>query len=377
MHQRDESPLFCRKDTPPRSGVPPGYVSMRPLILQRQRSLSSHQHQHSTELEDEAPQHTSQTDVSPTENQSSSAALVDLNSHLRADAIDAVSVGSEGEYAQYQVQDQSASQRGDEEEADACNERSTLDDSVFEPVDVPAETWARTVENFQPQHGTVGSESSLFCREDTPPRSGVPPGYEAPKSAMGRRACERRTPVAWPRIVHGSAAMFEEPQKTPSRLELSNSLASESHQPAPTSTPALPVFQPPTAQPNAQQQRPILPYVFAPSFVPQTPMESTMADPLVTKGEARSGTAVYLKHSPVTTTTSEGLYTLTDGQVYWNSRGRRQCFKLGCDNNHGIGYTSEQSRDEHISNTRLQREVPHLGFEQTKRGYRKSHGQPT
>ncbi|KAH0330760.1 hypothetical protein KCU71_g98, partial [Aureobasidium melanogenum] len=99
----------------------------------------------------------------------------------------------------------------------------------------------------------------------------------------------------------------------------------------------IPTLQPASSQSLAQQQRPILPYVFQPSNVPQTPVETTLAAPLITKGEATSGTAVYPSYSPVTTTTAEGLYTLTDAQVYWNSLGRPQCFKMGCDNNQSIG----------------------------------------
>lgn len=369
MIQGDESPLFCRDDTPPRSGVPPGYVSIRPLLLQRQHSASGQQTRFSAEFEDEAPRTESEIGVPLDEDDSTSSALANFDDNLESHAVDAASVAMESDPEQTTflptVPDQPVYQSFDEGE-DPAQDESQVYDSFSESLVAPAQEDEHLNKAARPQRWTVGDQSPLFCREDTPDRSGVSPGY---KSVMRRRAREIPSPVS--RDVPAMVEETQNPRAQPNRTAL---LSTQSRkQPSSLSIPTASASQPAPPRPLAQQQRLILPYVFTPSAVPQTPMESTLADPLVTKWQAQSGAAVYPKHSLVTTTTSEGLYTLTDGQVYWNSRGRRQCFKLGCDNNHGIGYTTEQSRDEHISNSRFHKEVPHHGFEQTKRGYRKSH----
>ncbi|KAG9711225.1 hypothetical protein KCU77_g127, partial [Aureobasidium melanogenum] len=46
--------------------------------------------------------------------------------------------------------------------------------------------------------------------------------------------------------------------------------------------------------------------------------------------------------------TSEGPYTMTDGQVYWNGRNRAQCLSNGSSNNRGLGYVTPKGRNEHI-----------------------------
>ncbi|KAG9762466.1 hypothetical protein KCU73_g1904, partial [Aureobasidium melanogenum] len=410
MNQGDESPLFCRDDTPPRSGVPPGYVSIRPLLLQQQQSSSGHHTQRRTEFEDEVLQDSGETDASPEEDNGTSSALVNLNNGHESDTIDAAPMAAESDSVPNTflsiVHDQVNSQSYDESEDAAGNEnQASADDSFSGSREPPDDGYEQTVEVAQPQQGSVGDESPLFCREDTPPRSGVPPGYESLRSVIGRRVHERhgaaQSPVAqhlpvipeesrgsvieqqqptqvYPTSQHSSTdrvafsgqPLLQDQRTTGSRLDLTGP-----QRPQPRPRP-FPTWQPASTQSLAQQQRPILPYVFQPSSVPQTPVEITLAAPLITKGEATSGTAVYPSYSPVTTSTAEGLYTLTDAQVYWNSLGRPQCFKMGCDNNQGIGYRSEYSRDQHISNTRFHKEVPHLGYEQTKRGHQNGRDYP-
>ncbi|KAH0166182.1 hypothetical protein KCU67_g4414, partial [Aureobasidium melanogenum] len=403
MNQGDESPLFCRDDTPPRSGVPPGYTSVRPLLLQRQHSSSSHQIQRSIDFQDEVLQDFGETDASREEDNGTSSALVNLNNGHESDTIDAAPSAAESDPVPNTflsiVHDQATSQSYDESEDAAGNEnQASADDSFSGSREPPDDEYEQTVEVTQPQQGSVGDESPLFCGEDTPPRSGVPPSYQSLRSVMGRRVHERhgaaqslvaqylpvipeesrgsvieqqRPTQVYPTPQHSSTdrvafsgqTLSQNQHTTGSRLDLT---APQRPQPRPR---PIPTLQPASSQSLAQQQRPILPYVFQPSSVPQTPVETTLAAPLITKGEATSGTAVYPRYSPVTTTTAEGLYTLTDAQIYWNSLGRPQCFKMSCDNNQGIGYRSEYSRDQHISNTRFHKEVPHLGYEQTKRGY--------
>lgn len=373
MTQGDESPLFCRDDTPPRRGVPPGYVSIRSLILKPDQSVPSCPHHRSAVLEENAPHFISEQGVSPQEDNSTSNTLVNLNNNFEADAIDTASVATQSDSVQIPfpspVQDQRVYQSDDEIE-DPVQDEGQVHDSFSGSLEPPGQEREQISEVDQSQHGLIGGQSPLFCRENTPPRSGVPPGYQSLRSVMGSRARARLSLAG-----QGAPAVIEKPHESHAQPDRTAPPTPwPRHQSSSISMPTVSSSQPAPPRPLTQQQRPILPYVFAPSAVPQTPMESTLADPLVTRWEAQSGTAVYSKHSPITTTTSEGLYTLTDGQVYWNSRGRRQCFKLGCDNNHGIGYTTEQSRDEHISNSRFHKEVPHHGYEQTKRGYRRCHG---
>ncbi|KAG9606291.1 hypothetical protein KCU77_g186, partial [Aureobasidium melanogenum] len=362
MNQGDESPLFCRDDTPPRSGVPPGYVSIRLLLLQRQQSSSNHQIQRTIESEVETPQSFSDADASTEEDDGASSTLINLDYEPENDASNVATVATDSRSAPNTslVSELSAFKGYDErEDATRDENQASHDDGLFESLEAPAV-------------------------------DGVPPGYQSLRAVMGRRAGEGRSPVA-----QSLLAIAEEPrghdmkqqrsiQMHPtSQHSFTNRVASSGRalsqtaplRPQPPSRP-IPNSQPTSTQSVCQQQRPILPYVFQPSGVPQTPMESILAAPLITKGEARSGTAVYPSYSPVTTTTAEGLYTLTDAQVYWNSRGRPQCFKIGCDNNQGIGYGSEASRDEHISNSRFHKEVSHLGYEQTKRGYQNGRDYP-
>ncbi|KAG9516487.1 hypothetical protein KCV07_g6784, partial [Aureobasidium melanogenum] len=410
MNQGDESPLFSRDDTPPRSGVPPGYTSIRPLLLQRQQSSSSHQTQRSIAFEDEVLQDFGETDGSPEEDNGTSSVLVNLNNDYESDTIDAAPMAAESDSVPNTflsiVHDQVTSQSYDESEDAAGNENQVSPDDSFSGSREPSDDeYEQTVEVAQPQRGSVGDESPLFCREDTPPRCGVPPGYQSLRSVIGRRVHERHG-VAQSPVTQHLPAIAEEPhgsfieQQQPTRVYPTSQHSSTDRvafsgqtlsqyrrttgsrlgltapqRPQPRPRP-VPTSQPASTQSLAQQQRPILPYVFQPSSVPQTPVETTLAAPLITKREATSGTAVYPSYSPVTTTTAEGLYTLTDAQVYWNSRGRPQCFKVGCDNNQGIGYRSEYSRDQHISNTRFHKEVPHLGYEQTKRGYQNGRDYP-
>ncbi|KAG9571513.1 hypothetical protein KCU71_g97, partial [Aureobasidium melanogenum] len=97
MNQGDESPLFCRDDTPPRSGVPPGYTSIRPLLLQQQQSSSSHQTQRSIAFEDEVLQDFGETDASREEDNGTSSALVNLNNGHESDTIDAAPIAAESD----------------------------------------------------------------------------------------------------------------------------------------------------------------------------------------------------------------------------------------------------------------------------------------
>ncbi|KAH0280428.1 hypothetical protein KCU91_g1012, partial [Aureobasidium melanogenum] len=377
--------LFCRDDTPPRSGVPPGYASIRLLLLQRQQSSSSHHTQRSTEFYDRVLQDPRETADSPEEDDGTSSAPVNLDYEPENDAFNVAPVATESDSVQNtslpMAHDQENSQRYDDES------QTSPDDRFSGSLEPPVEGYDQTAEVAQPQRGNIGDESPLFCREDTPPRSGVPPGYQSLRSVMGRRAGRARSPVA-----QRLPSIPEEPRESVMGQQQSTQMYWTSQhssidrvassgqallqlaplRPQPRPRP-IPTSQPASTQSLTQQQRPILPYVFQPPTVPQTPMESALATPLITKGEARSGTAVYPKYSSVTTTTADGLYTLTDAQVYWNACGRPQCFKIGCDNNQGIGYSSEASRDEHISNTRFHKEVSHLGYEQTRRGYRKFH----
>ncbi|KAG9959651.1 hypothetical protein KCU61_g7234, partial [Aureobasidium melanogenum] len=365
MTQGDESPLFCRDDTPPRSGVPPGYVSIRPLLLQRQQSSSSHQVHCTIEFEDEVLQDPGETSVSLEEDSGTSSAPLNLDYEPDNDAFNVAPVATESDSVQNtslpMAHDQENSQRYDDES------QASPADSFFGSFEPPVEGYDQTVEVL-----------------NLSVESGVPPGYQSLRSVMGRRAGRARSPVAQrlPSIpgelresVLGqqqSTQMYWTSQhfsidRVASSGQALLQLAPLRPQPRPR---PIPTSQPASTQSLTQQQRPILPYVFQPPTVPQTPMESALATPLITKGEARSGTAVYPKYSSVTTTTAEGLYTLTDAQAYWNACGRPQCFKIGCDNNQGIGYSSEASRDEHILNTRFHKEVSHLGYEQTSRGYR-------
>ncbi|KAH0365991.1 hypothetical protein KCU65_g5681, partial [Aureobasidium melanogenum] len=387
MNQGDESPLFCRDDTPPLSGVPPGYVSIRPLLLQRQQLASIQHVQRGAEFENKDLHSPGETDAPVEADGGTSSALVDLNNAPGGHAVDASPFAAEGDFAQYTslsvIHDRSPSQSHDETRDAVLDESQVSSHDIFSgSLDPSGEESEQTVEI---EAGDVGYEGPLFCREDTPPRSGVPPGYQSLRSVVGRRARRSRSPMAQrlpdvpeaPRSIESRQPsslhrISSQSQRVPEpRLYQTTPLDHQSRpQPLSSSMPA-----PPTP-PVARQQRPILPYVFQPSSVPQTPMETTLAAPLITKGQARSGTAVYPKYSPVTTNTAEGLYTLTDSQVYWDSRGRPQCFKVGCDNNQGIGYSTDVSRDEHITNTRYQSQVPHLGFEQTKRGYQNERDYP-
>ncbi|KAH0346165.1 hypothetical protein KCU83_g7495, partial [Aureobasidium melanogenum] len=341
MNQGDESPLFCRDGRPPRSGVPPGYVWIRPLLLQRQQSSSSHQVHCTIDGTSSAP--------------------VNLDYEPDNDASNVAPVATESD----SVQDTSLPMAHDQENSQRYDDESQVlpDDSFSESLEPPAEEHGQTVEVAQTHRGNIGDGSPLFRREDAPPRSGVPPGYQSLRSVMGRRAGRARSPVA-----QRLPSIPEELRESVLGIFGSSLVQLAPLRPQPRPRP-IPTSQPASTQSLTQQQRPILPYVFQPPTLPQTPMESALATPLITKGEARSGTAVYPKYSSVTTTTAEGLYALTDAQVYWNACGRPQCFKIGCDNNQGIGYSSEASRDEHISNTRFHKEVSHLDYEQTRRGY--------
>ncbi|KAK5999399.1 hypothetical protein QM012_005524 [Aureobasidium pullulans] len=351
MSQGSESPLFCREDTPPRSGVPPGYVSIRPLLLQRQQSLSSQQSLSNTAIEDDAPP--SETD----------AASIALDSDF---AQETSLLASQVEPIVEERHEEEPIAR-DQVWQTASFARHHSKSQMF-----IGETPQQVVEFAQPQHGSAGHESSLFNKEDTPPRSGVPPGYLSMRSVTGRRARRIPSPVgrSIPAIPEESHGSHSRPKRT---APLAPPLR---HRPSSYSVSTAPTPNSHSTQPIAQQQRSILPYVFQPSSVPQTPMESTLAEPLITKWQARSGAANYPKYSPVTTTTTEGVYTLTDAQVYWNARGRPQCFKIGCDNNQGIGYSTGISRDEHIANSRFHKEVSHLWFEQTKRGHQNGRDYP-
>ncbi|KAG9945047.1 hypothetical protein KCU85_g7509, partial [Aureobasidium melanogenum] len=389
MDQGDESPLFCRHDTPPRSGVPPGYVSIRPLLLQRQQSVSVQQDQYSAESEEEAFQSPGQARLPNEGGHGRSRSLIDFDDGFVDHGNDSASTVTEIDHVQYtslpSFLDRSATQSYDVRENAALDEgQVSPDDSLTESLEPSDGQYEQTVEDAQPQRGPFGDESPLFCRENTPPRSGVPPDYRPLRPFMGSRARRSRSPVAQhlpglPETSHGLDTQHRQSARVYTATQHSsfNPLApfqTTPLRPQPRPRP-IPASQT-TFTPSAAQQRPILPYVFQPSSVPQTPMESTLAVPLITKGEARSGTAVYPKLSPVTTTTAEGLYTLTDAQVYWNSRGRPQCFKLNCDNNQSIGYSSEVSRDEHITNTRYHSQIPHLGYEQNKRGYQNGRDYP-
>ncbi|KAG9700533.1 hypothetical protein KCU95_g710, partial [Aureobasidium melanogenum] len=389
MDQGDESPLFCRHDTPPRSGVPPGHVSIRPLLLQRQHSESAQQDQYSAESEEEAFQSSGQARPPNEGGQGRSSALIDFDDGFVDHGNDSASAATKIDYAEYtslpSCLDQSATHSYDVRENAAISEgQVSPDDSLAESLELSDGQYEQTVGDAQPQRGPFGDESPLFCRENTPPRGEVPPGYRSLRPVMGTRARRSQSPVAQhlpglPETSHGLNTQHRQSTRAYTAIQQSsfNPLApfqTTPLRPQPRPRP-IPASQTTLTQPAAQN-RPILPYVFQPSSVPQTPMESTLAAPLITKGEARSGNAVYPKHSPVTTTTAEGLYTLTDAQVYWNSRGRPQCFKIGCDNNQGIGYSSEVSRDEHITNTRYHSQTPHLGYEQTKRGYRNGREYP-
>ncbi|KAH0365992.1 hypothetical protein KCU65_g5682, partial [Aureobasidium melanogenum] len=79
-----------------------------------------------------------------------------------------------------------------------------------------------------------------------------------------------------------------------------------------------------------------------PAIAPQQPPI------IITEADAQAGRAAYPVSTPVFVHTSEGQYTMTDGQVHWNGRNRAQCLKVGCNDNRGIGYSTPKGRNEHL-----------------------------
>ncbi|KEQ58635.1 uncharacterized protein M437DRAFT_69787 [Aureobasidium melanogenum CBS 110374] len=201
MDQGYESPLFCRHDTPPRSGVPPGYVSIRPLLLQRQQSESDQQDQYSAESGEEAFQSSGQARPPNEGGQGRSSALIDFDDGFADHGNDSASAATESDYAQYtslpSFLDQVATQSYDLRENAAFGEgQVSPDDSLAESLELSDGRYEQTVEAAQPQRGPVGDESPLFCRDNTPPRSDVPRSYRSLRSLMGTRARRSQSPVA-------------------------------------------------------------------------------------------------------------------------------------------------------------------------------------
>ncbi|KAG9664578.1 hypothetical protein KCU95_g8315, partial [Aureobasidium melanogenum] len=215
-----------------------------------------------------------------------------------------------------------------------------------------------------------GDESPLFCREDTPPCSGVPPGYVSIRPFLLHR--QQTSLIYQPQ--HNTESENEVPQstsKTDASLEeddgMSSAVVNLNSDTTNTiwgsfekdSTSLLMIHDQSTSQSCDESED-------AARNENQASPDDSFSELLEPPAEKYEQTAEV--------TQPRRLYTLTDAQVYWDSRGRPQCFKIGCDNNQGIGYRNELSRDQHISNTRLHKGVPHLGYEQTKRGYRGFHG---
>jgi hypothetical protein len=82
---------------------------------------------------------------------------------------------------------------------------------------------------------------------------------------------------------------------------------------------------------------------------PLLPMTVTQQLPtIITEADAQAGRAVYPVSAPVIVQTTEGLYTMTGGQVYWNGHNRAQRLQNVCSNNRGIGCSTPKGRNEHI-----------------------------
>ncbi|KAG9711226.1 hypothetical protein KCU77_g126, partial [Aureobasidium melanogenum] len=149
MNQGDESPLFCREDTPPRSGVPPGYVSVRHPLLQRQQSPSIQHVQRDTESEDEAFRNPGKIDAAAEEDDGTSSSLVNLTNDFDIDAIDVASIATESDSVQNtslsMIHDQATSPSNHKSEDAARDEKQASPAHSFsESLKPPFEEYEQT-----------------------------------------------------------------------------------------------------------------------------------------------------------------------------------------------------------------------------------------
>ncbi|KAH0158412.1 hypothetical protein KCU67_g7522, partial [Aureobasidium melanogenum] len=89
-----------------------------------------------------------------------------------------------------------------------------------------------------------------------------------------------------------------------------------------------------------------VPPTLGPPLIPTTATQQLLT--IITEADAQAGRAVYPVSAPVIVQTTEGLYTMTGGQVYWNGRNRAQSLQNVCSNNRGIGCSTPKGRNEHI-----------------------------
>ncbi|KAH0384032.1 hypothetical protein KCU92_g4774, partial [Aureobasidium melanogenum] len=102
---------------------------------------------------------------------------------------------------------------------------------------------------------------------------------------------------------------------------------------------------------------------------PLLPMTVTQQLPtIITEADAQAGRAVYPVSAPVIVQTTEGLYTMTGGQVYWNGHNRAQRLQNVCSNNRGIGCSTPKGRNEHIRKAHSVFNQPNAG-DQTSQYY--------